>query len=63
MNLHLKSNDDVAKGVVAEEGASVLQFLRNLECEDQKLAIAVLEGMKLQKKIETQRQAGKPKEV
>ena len=37
------------------EGARMLQFLRALGTEDQRIAYAVLEGMQLQRKLDQQR--------
>lgn len=56
MNADLKNNQTAAEKELVE-GASVLQLLRHLESDDQKIALAVLEGMKLQKKIDVQRQS------
>lgn len=39
-----------------KEGAGILRFMRALESDDQKIALAVLEGMRLQKKINAQSQ-------
>ena len=38
------------------EGAKMLQFLRALGTEDQRIAYAVLEGMQLQQKLDEQRE-------
>lgn len=39
---------------VYQEGARMLQFLRAIGTEEQRIAYAVLEGMRLQKKLDTQ---------
>lgn len=42
------------------EGAKMLQFLRALGTEDQRIAYAVLEGMQLQRKLDQQRELNLP---
>lgn len=42
------------------EGARMLQFLRALGTEDQRIAYAVLEGMQLQRKLDQQRELNLP---
>lgn len=39
------------------EGVRMLQFLRALGSEDQRIAYAILEGMNLQRKLDGQRSA------
>ena len=41
---------------VKTEGARMLQFLRALGTEDQRIAYAVLQGMHLQQKLDEQRE-------
>lgn len=45
---------------VKTEGARMLQFLRALGTEDQRIAYAVLEGMQLQRKLDQQRELNLP---
>lgn len=56
MNRESNTKGKAKRDELQQEGASVLQLLRHLENDDQKIALAVLEGMKLQKKIDVQRQ-------
>lgn len=56
MNKEPKTKGKAKRNELQQEGVSVLQLLRHLENDDQKIALAVLEGMKLQKKIDVQRQ-------
>ena len=42
------------------QGAKMLQFLRALGTEDQRIAYAVLEGMQLQRKLDQQRELNLP---
>lgn len=39
-----------------QEGARMLDFLRAIGTEDQRIAYAVLEGMRLQKDLDSQKQ-------
>lgn len=39
-----------------QEGIRMLQFLRALGTEEQRIAYAILEGMRLQKDLDSQRQ-------
>ena len=49
-----KVNAMTPKAEPENEGAKVIQMLRLLNGEDQRIAYAVLEGMKLQKAINNQ---------
>mgnify|MGYP001073083518 FL=1 len=45
-----------------QEGAQVLAFLRMLGTEEQRIAYAVLEGMRLQKNLDSQSRVRKPED-
>ena len=51
----------IAPKEMYSEGARMLRFLRALGTEDQRIAYAVLEGMQLQKKLDTQTAEDKPR--
>ena len=48
---------------IKAEGVRMLQFLRALGTEDQRIAYAVLEGMQLQKQFDAQRKEVNDKKI
>lgn len=47
---------------IYQEGARMLDFLRALGTEDQRIAYAILEGMRLQRDLDSQKQSQPQKE-